>query len=99
MGCKDVLNKTSTSEKSLQLLLFSKPRWVWSNLSASDIFLCSVFCVFRFNILKILFKKKMECMADTERKDPRGYPRGFLAKDNNGLRIVLKTLLFWTFRA
>lgn len=58
MGCKDVLNKTSTSEKSLQLLLFSKPRWVWSNLSASDIFLCSVFCVFRLNILKILFKKK-----------------------------------------
>ena len=41
----------------------------------------------------------MECMADTERKDPRGYPRGFLEKDNSGLRIVLKTLLFWPFRA
>lgn len=82
MGYKDILNKTSTSEKSLQLLLFSKPRWVWSNLSASDIFLCSIFCVFRLNILKILFCFfLMEWMADKERKDPRG----FLAKDNSGL--------------
>ena len=34
-------------------------------------------------------------MADTERRDPRG----FLAKDNSGPRIVLKSLLFWPFRA
>lgn len=36
----------------------------------------------------------MKWMADIERKDPRG----FLAKDNRGPRIVLKALLLWPFR-
>lgn len=48
---------TSISEKSLQRLVFSKPRLIWSNLSASDIFLCSVLFIFRLNIKKYCLKK------------------------------------------
>lgn len=55
MGHKDILHKNSISEESLQPLVLSELRLIWSNLSASDIFLCCVFFVSRLNIKKILF--------------------------------------------
>lgn len=79
---------TSISEKSLQPLMFSEPRLIWSNLSASDIFLCSVLFIFRLNIKKYCFKKWNGWLTSTGKT-----PEGFL------WRTIEAHGLFWNTAA